>query len=277
MSSEDSTQALPGFEEFVVRAADRAGAQDFTSAKYTAVNVLRDYPETFRSIAAAIFKYNLPNRVIRDLYRVNGMTVKGIHDMVLGACERDGARGAFLVKCRAASSKSIVQSRILDALIDKLDDPNVVKKMGVSELVAALRSIEPQASKGASEDASKMTVQIVEPDANFEDLIDGLVPEKTRAPALEDGQSTVHKTAETGAGSSTRSEKGRTRSIPQSHAQAKMQGNSSALCNNLCQGGIAAGNSGDSAAKRSVPPTSALGPPTGGGGSPGALARGAVN
>ncbi len=214
----NSAQALPGFEEFVVRTADRAGAQDLTSARYTAVNVLRDYPETFRSIAAAIFKYNLPNRVIRDLYRVNGMTVKGIHDMVLGACERDGARGAFLVKCRAASSRSIVQSRILDALIDKLDDPKIVKEMGVSELVAALKSIEPPTSRGASEDASKMTVQIVEPSANFEDLIDGLVPEKTRANALSDGNPAVEEPDETGAESSTRSEKGHTRSIPQNNS-----------------------------------------------------------
>lgn len=275
--SRDEPQALPGFEAFVTRAVDRAGAQNLTGARYTALNVLRDYPETFRSIAAAIFKYNLPNRVIRDLYHVNGMTVKGIHDMVVGACEQDGARGAFLVKCRAASSRSIVQSRILDALIDKLDDPKIVKEMSVSELVAALRSIEPPTAKGASEDASKMTVQVVEPDANFEDLIDGLVPEKTRATTVRTVENDADFTAENGAESSTRSEPQHNGSIPQSHAQAKMQGNSSALCNNLCQGGIAAGNSGDSDAKRSVPPTSALGPPTGGGGSPGALARGAVN
>lgn len=275
--SRDEPQALPGFEAFVTRAVDRAGAQNLTGARYTALNVLRDYPETFRSIAAAIFKYNLPNRVIRDLYHVNGMTVKGIHDMVVGACEQDGARGAFLVKCRAASSRSIVQSRILDALIDKLDDPKIVKEMSVSELVAALRSIEPPTAKGASEDASKMTVQVVEPDANFEDLIDGLVPEKTRATTVRTVENDADFTAENGAESSTRSEPQHTGSIPQSHAQAKMHGNSSALCNNLCQGGIAAGNSGDSATKRPVPPTSALAPPTGGGGSPGVLARGAVN
>lgn len=216
--SRDEPQALPGFEAFVTRAVDRAGAQNLTGARYTALNVLRDYPETFRSIAAAIFKYNLPNRVIRDLYHVNGMTVKGIHDMVVGACEQDGARGAFLVKCRAASSRSIVQSRILDALIDKLDDPKIVKEMSVSELVAALRSIEPPTAKGASEDASKMTVQVVEPDANFEDLIDGLVPEKTRATTVRTVENDADFTAENGAESSTRSEPQHTGSIPQNNS-----------------------------------------------------------
>ena len=78
--SEDVTtgsQALPGFEELVRTAVDRAGSQCLQDRRYTAATVLRDYPETFKSVAAAIFKYNLPNRVIRDLYRMNGATVKG--------------------------------------------------------------------------------------------------------------------------------------------------------------------------------------------------------
>lgn len=186
MSSQDSTQALPGFEELVAHAVDRAGAQDFTGSKYTAANVLRDYPETFRSIATAIFKYNLPNRVIRELYRVNGMTIKGIHDMVIGACSQDGARGEFLIRCRAASARSIVQSRILDALIDKLDDEDIVKEITVNELVSALKSIEPQADAREPKDRPGKTVTIVEADGTFEDMINGLIAGKTRAPALDE-------------------------------------------------------------------------------------------
>lgn len=211
--SADIEQALPGFDEFVGGAVDRAGANDLTAARYTAANVLRDYPETFRSIAAAIFRYNLPNRVIRDLYRVNGMTVKGIHDMVLGACATDGGRGAFLVKCRAASARSIVQSRILDALIDKLDDPNVVAEMGVSDLVEALRSIEPPVAKGNGEDNSKVTVEVVEPGATFEDMINGLVPEKARADEGRTADKGAADGAQTGGESSTKNAKTRLSSI----------------------------------------------------------------
>ena len=48
------SQALPGFEELVRSAIDRAGSQDLRDKRYTAATVLRDYPDTFKSVAAAI-------------------------------------------------------------------------------------------------------------------------------------------------------------------------------------------------------------------------------
>ena len=179
----DRRQALPGFEELVKTAVDRAGSQDLHDKRYTAATVLRDYPETFKSVAAAIFKYNLPNRVIRDLYRMNGATVKGIHDMVMGAASHD-ARGGFLIKCRAASTKSIVISRLLDSILDKLDDPDVIKDMSVSELTSILERLSPPEHVQTKDSAKRTDVTVVEPTEDFESVINGLVTEKIRAPEL---------------------------------------------------------------------------------------------
>lgn len=180
-----TSQALPGFEELVKTAIDRAGSQDLHDKRYTAATVLRDYPETFKSVAAAIFKYNLPNRVIRDLYRMNGATVKGIHDMVMGAATHD-ARGGFLMKCRAASTKSIVISRLLDSILDKLDDPSIIAEMSVSELTSILERLSPHEQVQRKDDAKRADVTVVEPGEDFEAVINGLVTEKIRAPELAD-------------------------------------------------------------------------------------------
>lgn len=93
MSSE--LNALPGFEEILGTGADRAGAVDLRDSKYTATNVLKQYPGTFKAAAAAIFKYNLPNRVIRELFQMNGNTVNGIRELVLTASSH-GSAAPFL-------------------------------------------------------------------------------------------------------------------------------------------------------------------------------------
>lgn len=229
MSDNQQNGALPGFEELVRTTVDRAGSQDLSAKQYTAANVLRDYPETFRSVAAAIFKYNLPNRVIRELYHMNGATVKGIHDMVLGACSTDG-RGAFLVKCRAASAKSIVQSRLLDAIIDKLDDPDVLKKMTVEHLTNILLAIEPHEESEKDKGSSGKTIQVVEPEKDFEAIINGLVSEKRRALDAPNDETAAAVVEDR----STENDSTGDNSLKMSHTPAKTLGVDGGLCNPLC-------------------------------------------
>ena len=270
MSENQQNGALPGFEELVRTTVDRAGSQDLSAKQYTAANVLRDYPETFRSVAAAIFKYNLPNRVIRELYHMNGATVKGIHDMVLGACSTDG-RGAFLVKCRAASAKSIVQSRLLDSIIDKLDDPDVLKKMTVEQLTNILLSIEPHEGSEKDKGSSGKTIQVVEPEKDFEAIINGLVAEKTRArdvPADETDAAVVEER-------STENDSTGDNSLKMSHTPAKTLGVDGGLCNPLCNQSADGGRDADPSADTPTAPSAAKDHP-GAGGPPGALADGGL-
>ena len=190
----NGSQALPGFEEIVKTAVDRAGSQDLRDRRYTAAVVLRDYPETFKSVAAALFKYNLPNRVIRDLYRMNGATVKGIHDMVMGAAATDG-RGAFLVKCRAASTRNIVTTRLLDAILDKLDNESVIAEMSVQDLTLILNQLSPHEATEKAPNARRSDVTIVEPAQDFEAIMDGLIAEKKRALDVAEDGSAAHNPA----------------------------------------------------------------------------------
>ena len=176
----DEQQALPGFADLISQIKDRGGENDLTAPHYTAATVLRDYPGTFAAVARAIFKYNLPNRVVRDLFHMNGETVRGIQETVMSAVATD-ARGAFLTKCRAASSRNIVQCRLIDTIMQKLDDPEVVKKMDVTELTNILLALDPK------EDAAKPTgigtpkdITIYEGDS-FDAVIDGLAGGKKRA------------------------------------------------------------------------------------------------
>ena len=268
------SQALPGFEELVRTAIDRAGSQNLQDKRYTAATVLRDYPETFKSVAAAIFKYNLPNRVIRDLYRMNGATVKGIHDMVMGVAAHD-ARGGFLMKCRAASTKSIVISRLLDSILDKLDDPNVVADMSVGELTSILERLSPHEQSEKKDDAKRTDVTVVEPGEDFESVINGLVTEKIRAPRLgaDDGQD---EPTDQSAECSTSNSSARPRSFQQSNNTHERLGKHNALCNSLCKDGEVGDQTDESAARPPASPASAEGTP-GAGGPPGAERAGGVN
>lgn len=270
MSENQQNGALPGFEELVRTTVDRAGSQDLSAKQYTAANVLRDYPETFRSVAAAIFKYNLPNRVIRELYHMNGATVKGIHDMVLGACSTDG-RGAFLVKCRAASAKSIVQSRLLDSIIDKLDDPDVLKKMTVEQLTNILLAIEPYEESEKDKGSSGKTIQVVEPEKDFEAIINGLVAEKRRALDVPAGETPAEVVEER----STENDSTGDNSLKMSHIPAKTLGVDGSLCNHLCNQSAAGGRDADPSADTPAAPSAAK-DPQGAGGPPGALADGGL-
>lgn len=269
-----TSQALPGFEELVKTAIDRAGSQDLHDKRYTAATVLRDYPETFKSVAAAIFKYNLPNRVIRDLYRMNGATVKGIHDMVMGVAAHD-ARGGFLMKCRAASTKSIVISRILDSILDKLDDPNVVADMTVSELTSILERLSPHEQVQQKDDTKRADVTVVEPSEDFESVINGLVTEKIRAPELA-GDLGAANEAEQALKCSTGNSSTGKRSFQMSDTTPKNPINNNGLCNGLCKLPKVGADGSDSPASAPSAPSSAEGTP-GAGGPPGASRAGGVN
>lgn len=207
--TDEMSNALPGFEELVRTAVDRAGQNDFTANKYTAQLLLSNYPETFKSIATAIFKYNLPNRVIRDLYRCNGATVRGVHDMVMGAASTDG-RGRFLMKCRAASTKSIVITRLLDAILDKLDDPNVVKEMSVYKLTEILGKLSP--NEPGEKDSRKQPIDVtpVPEGEDFDAIINGLAAPKKCAAlgASVDGQEDGSQGGEIGQDCSTSNVRG---------------------------------------------------------------------
>ena len=268
-----TSQALPGFEELVKTAIDRAGSQDLHDKRYTAATVLRDYPETFKSVAAAIFKYNLPNRVIRDLYRMNGATVKGIHDMVMGVAAHD-ARGGFLMKCRAASTKSIVISRLLDSILDKLDDPNVVADMTVSELTSILERLSPHEKVQQKDDAKRSDVTVVEPSEDFESVINGLVTEKIRAPELA-GDLGADDEAEQELKCSTGNSSTGNRSFQMSDTTPKNPINNNGLCNGLCKLPKVGADGSDSPASAPSAPSSAEGTP-GEGGTPGASRAGGV-
>ena len=268
-----TSQALPGFEELVKTAIDRAGSQDLHDKRYTAATVLRDYPETFKSVAAAIFKYNLPNRVIRDLYRMNGATVKGIHDMVMGVAAHD-ARGGFLMKCRAASTKSIVISRLLDSILDKLDDPNVVADMTVSELTSILERLSPHEKVQQKDDTKRADVTVLEPSEDFESVINGLITEKIRAPELA-GDLGADDEAEKALKCSTGNSSTGNRSLQMSDTTPKNPINNNGLCNGLCKVSDAGADGSDSPASAPAAPSSAEGTP-GAGGTPGASRAGGV-
>lgn len=174
--------ALPGFEEILGAGADRAGAVDLRDQKYTATSVLKQYPGTFKAAAAAIFKYNLPNRVIRELFQMNGNTVKGIRELVLNAASH-GSAAPFLMQCRAASSKSLLINRLLDQLHEKFDDELLMKSITIEDLLKIIDRVE-KLTLGmptTTEDPSKATIDVPPSESDYDSVMNGLTDEKFRA------------------------------------------------------------------------------------------------
>ena len=188
--SEDLSSALPGFEELVQPKTDRGGSIDLRAAKYTALTVMRDYPGTFRAAARALFKYNLPNRVVRDLFHMNGETVKGIRDLVMRSAA-GSTRGDFLTKCRAASSKNLVILRLLDVLQEKLEDPDVVADMKPSEILSLLDRMEPHTPAKKERDDGIIDIVPERATVSFDDVIDGLAAENPRARLVPPAESSA--------------------------------------------------------------------------------------
>ena len=173
----DATPVLPGFSEFVRDAAARPGNLDLRDAKYTAETLLRDYPKVYEKIARALFYYRLPNRTIRDLFRVNGETVKAIRDHMIAAGATDG-RAAFLIKSRTASQRDIVLCRLLDLLEERLSVASRTSALTITDLVALVDKLSDAkpASNGVDSKPLKKSesYQLDE----FDAVINGLVGEK---------------------------------------------------------------------------------------------------
>ena len=205
---------------------------------------------------------------------MNGATVKGIHDMVMGAASHD-SRGGFLMKCRAASTRSIVISRLLDSILDKLDDPNLVAEMSVSELTSILERLSPHEQVQQKDDAKRMDVQVVEPGEDFESVINGLVTEKNRAPELA-GDLGADDEAERALKCSTSNTSGVDGSLQMSNIHPKTRGNNGALCNDVCNPFADGADGSDSPDRAPAAPASAEAP-QGAGGTPGASRAGGVN
>lgn len=133
--------ALPGFEGLVLPDTDRAGSQDFKDKQYTGLKIRRDYPQTFESVVRALFYYKLPVRTCCDLFHMNSQCVSAIRDMVIAEATTD-ARAAFLINNRQRSQRDIILTRLVEAIAEKLDDEEVVKKMSIDELTQILNRLE---------------------------------------------------------------------------------------------------------------------------------------
>jgi len=129
--------ALPGFEGLVLPDTDRAGSQDFKDKQYTGLKIRRDYPQTFQSVVRALFYYKLPVRTCCDLFHMNSQCVSAIRDMVIAEAATDG-RAAFLINNRQRSQRDIILTRLVEAIAEKLDDKEVVKKLSIGELTLYL-------------------------------------------------------------------------------------------------------------------------------------------
>ena len=134
---EEYNIALPGFEGLVLPDTDRAGSQDFKDKQYTGLKIRRDYPQTFQSVVRALFYYKLPVRTCCDLFHMNSQCVSAIRDMVIAEAATDG-RAAFLINNRQRSQRDIILTRLVEAIAEKLDDKEVVKKLSIGELTLYL-------------------------------------------------------------------------------------------------------------------------------------------
>lgn len=134
---EEYNIALPGFEGLVLPDTDRAGSQNFKDKQYTGLKIRRDYPQTFQSVVRALFYYKLPVRTCCDLFHMNSQCVSAIRDMVIAEAATDG-RAAFLINNRQRSQRDIILTRLVEAIAEKLDDEEVVKKLSIGELTLYL-------------------------------------------------------------------------------------------------------------------------------------------
>ena len=133
--------ALPGFEGLVLPDTDRAGSQDFKDKQYTGLKIRRDYPQTFESVVRALFYYKLPVRTCCDLFRMNSQCVSAIRDMVIAEAATD-TRAAFLINNRQRSQRDIILTRLVEAIAEKLDDEEAVKKLSIDELTLILNRLD---------------------------------------------------------------------------------------------------------------------------------------
>ena len=181
-ATNEQDDMLPGFAEFVGKVVtDRAGAVDLTNEKkYTAEVVMRDYPGTYKSVVRALFYYRLPTRTVRDLFRMSGATVAAIRNQVLAASANGGA-ALFFTKARAQSQRDIVLCQLLDVIEERLNDPEMLKKLSITELTGLLLRLEhAKPASNGTDSKNEKNITIFEPD-QFDAVLDGLEDEKNFA------------------------------------------------------------------------------------------------
>ena len=181
---EEYNIALPGFEGLVLPDTDRAGSQDFKDKHYTGLKIRRDYPQTFESVVRALFYYKLPVRTCCDLFRMNSQCVSAIRDMVIAEATTD-ARAAFLINNRQRSQRDIILTRIVEAIAEKLDDEEAVKKLSIDELTLILNRLDTaKPARNGTDTPSKQPIptdgKVIDVDA-YDVTLDRLNREKKRA------------------------------------------------------------------------------------------------
>lgn len=185
---EEYNIALPGFEGLVLPDTDRAGSQDFKDKQYTGLKIRRDYPQTFESVVRALFYYKLPVRTCCDLFHMNSKCVSAIRDMVIAEATTD-TRAAFLINNRQRSQRDIILTRLIEAIAEKLDDEETVKKLSIGELTLLLNRLESAkpARNGTDEPPKRSKFDngnVIDVDA-YDATLDRLDSEKKRAPEVE--------------------------------------------------------------------------------------------
>ena len=181
---EEYNIALPGFEGLVLPDTDRAGSQDFKDKQYTGLKIRRDYPQTFQSVVRALFYYKLPVRTCCDLFHMNSQCVSAIRDMVIAEAATD-SRAAFLINNRQRSQRDIILTRLVEAIAEKLDDEEVVKKLSIGELTLYLDRLDgAKPARNGTDTPSKQPIptdgKVIDVDA-YDVTLDRLNREKKRA------------------------------------------------------------------------------------------------
>ena len=181
---EEYNIALPGFEGLVLPDTDRAGSQDFKDKHYTGLKIRRDYPQTFESVVRALFYYKLPVRTCCDLVHMNSQCVSAIRDMVIAEAATDG-RAAFLINNRQRSQRDIILTRLVEAIAEKLDDEEVVKKLSIGELTLYLDRLDgAKPARNGTDTPSKQPIptdgKVIDVDA-YDVTLDRLNREKKSA------------------------------------------------------------------------------------------------
>ena len=180
--------ALPGFEGLVLPDTDRAGSQDFKDKQYTGLKIRRDYPQTFESVVRALFYYKLPVRTCCDLFRMNSQCVSAIRDMVIAEAATD-ARAAFLINNRQRSQRDLVLTRLVEAIAEKVEDEETIKKLSIGELISLLKQLEDakparNGTDAPSKDPTPTNGKVIDVDA-YDVTLDRLDREKKRAAEVE--------------------------------------------------------------------------------------------
>ena len=188
--SQSADVALPGLESVVMPLDVRPASEDMSDAKtFTAAVLFRDHPRVFRSACELLFRNGLSARSVAAALYLSVNTVRAIRDMVLASDGPtvDAAAAAFFVKSRVSQARRIIQLRALEAVEDKLNDIEELKKTSIDTLVSAVKSIEEleRQDSAGKPDARKDEIIDLDVDA-FDAALDGLNGEKKSA--REDGR-----------------------------------------------------------------------------------------